>query len=77
MHKHRVTAIQALQSGRHNELGSRIIWRAELRNEVFLNQEGYLKKLVLHVTWPSFGNATVCGLKSTAAILQEEAYKNA
>jgi hypothetical protein len=36
-----------------------IYWAAAYRNKAILDQEGYLRKLALHVTWPSLGNTTV------------------
>jgi hypothetical protein len=36
-----------------------MLWAADNRNRVFLDLEGYLRKLAVRGTWPSFGNATV------------------
>jgi hypothetical protein len=36
-----------------------ILWAADYRNKLFLDQEGYLRMFALRVAWPSFGNTTV------------------
>jgi hypothetical protein len=36
-----------------------ILWAADYRSKAFVDQEGYLRKPVLRVTWPSVGNTTV------------------
>jgi hypothetical protein len=46
------------QASRSNKFA--ILWAADNRNKVFLDLEGYLRKLAWRATWPSFGNDTVC-----------------
>jgi hypothetical protein len=45
------------QASRSNKLA--IYWAADYRNKAILDLEGYLRKLALRVTWPSFGNIKV------------------
>jgi hypothetical protein len=45
------------QDSRSNKFS--IFLAADNRNNSFLDLEGYLRKLALRITWPSFGNTTV------------------
>jgi hypothetical protein len=48
------------QGSRSNKFA--IFWTADNRKKIFLDLEGYLRKLALRVTWLSFGSTTVyCG----------------
>jgi hypothetical protein len=47
-----------------NSVKFAIVWAADNRNKTFWDLEGYLEKLALLVTWPSFGNPTVLRLVS-------------
>jgi hypothetical protein len=44
-----------------------VFWAAEYRFHLLLDQEGYLRKGALRVTWPSFGNTTVMCVKGIEA----------
>jgi hypothetical protein len=45
------------QASRSNKFA--LVWAADNRNNAFLELEGYLRKLTLRVTSPSFGNTAV------------------
>jgi hypothetical protein len=76
-----VMKYRSIPKGRPNEIAGKasrsnklaMFWAADYRNTAFWDLQGYLRKLALGVSWPSFGNTTVVSrsfVSTTSALLE-------